>query len=81
MEQRLRVVVLTISDRCARGEQEDISGRVLVELIEAAGGEIVGRDILSDDLEPLAERLRSDARRADVDIIFTTGGTGFAPAR
>lgn len=72
-------VVLTVSDRCARGEQEDVSGPVLVELLEEMGAQITAREILADDLEPLAGKLRSYALRADVNLIVTTGGTGFAP--
>ena len=78
-KQFLRHAVLTVSDRCARGEQEDKSGATLVELIEAAGGEIIVRDVITDDLEPLAERLKNLAARPDIDVIFTTGGTGFSP--
>jgi len=78
-KQLLRHAVLTVSDRCARGEQEDKSGATLVELIEAAGGEIIVRDVITDDLEPLAERLKNLAARPDIDVIFTTGGTGFSP--
>lgn len=78
-KQPLRHAVLTVSDRCARGEQDDKSGAALVELIEAAGGEVVARDIVSDDLEPLINRLKSLAARHDVDVILTTGGTGFSP--
>ncbi|HEX8137848.1 MAG TPA: MogA/MoaB family molybdenum cofactor biosynthesis protein [Pyrinomonadaceae bacterium] len=79
MGERIRAVVLTVSDRSARGEQEDVSGRVLAELLEEMGAEVLAREILSDDLEPLSERLRAVAERADVNLIVTTGGTGFAP--
>ena len=72
-------VVLTVSDRSARGEREDVSGPVLVELLEGMGAQIVAREILTDDLEPLADKLRSFAERPDVNLILTTGGTGFAP--
>jgi molybdenum cofactor synthesis domain-containing protein len=75
----IRAVVMTVSDRSARGEQEDVSGAVLVELLEEMGAQIVAREILTDDLEPLSERLRAFADRADVNLIITTGGTGFAP--
>jgi len=78
-KQLLRHAVLTVSDRCARGEQEDKSGATLVELIETTGGEIIVRDVITDDLEPLAERLKNLAARPDIDVIFTTGGTGFSP--
>jgi molybdopterin adenylyltransferase len=76
---RISAVVLTVSDRSARGEQEDVSGRVLAELLEEMGAQVLAREILSDDLEPLAEKLRAFAERADVNLVVTTGGTGFAP--
>jgi molybdenum cofactor synthesis domain-containing protein len=72
-------VVITVSDRCARGEQEDESGAALVELLKEMGAEIVATEIVPDDLEPLAEKLCAYADRADVNLIVTTGGTGFSP--
>jgi molybdopterin adenylyltransferase len=79
MPTTIRAVAITVSDRCARGEQDDISGRALVELLRDAGAEIVAHQVLSDDLEALAERLRELADRGDVNLIITTGGTGFGP--
>src|SRR5215210_3233165 len=79
MDADILAVVLTVSDRCARGEQEDVSGPVLVGLLEEMGAQITAREILSDDLEPLADKLRTFAERADVNLIVTTGGTGVAP--
>ncbi len=75
----IRAVVITVSDRCARGEQDDESGAALVELLKEVGAEIVAIEILSDDLEPLSERLCAYADRPDVNLIVTTGGTGFSP--
>ena len=75
----IRAVIITVSDRCSRGEQEDESGAALVELLKDLGAEIVAIEILSDDLEPLSESLRAYADRADVNLIVTTGGTGFSP--
>ena len=75
----IRAVVITVSDRCARGEQDDESGAVLVELLREMGAQIVAAEILPDDLEPLTEKLRLLADRADVNLIMTTGGTGFSP--
>jgi molybdopterin adenylyltransferase len=75
----IRAVVITVSDRCARGEQSDESGAVLVELLKEMGAGIVATEILPDDLEPLSERLRSFADHADVNLVVTTGGTGFSP--
>lgn len=70
---------MTVSDGCARGLREDLSGQALVELLEEAGAEILAKEVLADDLEPLAEKLRTFADRADVNLIITTGGTGFGP--
>ena len=79
MSVEIRAVVITVSDRCARGEQRDESGAALVELLKEMGARIVATEILPDDLEPLAEKLRNYAEREDVNLILTTGGTGFSP--
>lgn len=75
----IRAVVITVSDRCARGEQVDESGAALVESLKEIGALIVATEILPDDLEQLAEKLRAYADRTDVNLIVTTGGTGFSP--
>lgn len=72
-------VAITVSDRCARGEQEDLSGAALVELLREAGAEIIAHEVLSDDPESLADTLREYGGRDDVNLIITTGGTGFGP--
>jgi molybdenum cofactor synthesis domain-containing protein len=79
MAVEINAVVITVSDRSARGEQEDVSGAVLAELLTGLGASIVAREIVSDDLEPLSQMLRTFALRTDVNLIITTGGTGFAP--
>jgi molybdopterin adenylyltransferase len=75
----IRAVVITVSDGCARGLREDISGAALTELMEELGALVVAKEVLPDDLEPLSDKLRSYAERADVNLIVTTGGTGFGP--
>jgi molybdopterin adenylyltransferase len=79
METIIRAVVITVSDRSASGEREDLSGEVLAGLLAEAGAEVVAREILSDDLEALAAALRSYADRDDVNLVVTTGGTGLSP--
>ena len=79
MAVEIKAVVITVSDRCARGEQRDESGVALVELLREAGAEIVAAEVLPDDLEPLTGKLRTYAERPDVNLIVTTGGTGFSP--
>jgi len=75
----IRAAVITVSDSCSRGEREDDSGAALAELLRASGAEIVEKEILSDDLEPLVQRLGEIALRDDVNLIVTTGGTGLGP--
>lgn len=75
----LRFAVLTVSDRSARGERPDASGPALVAVIERQGWEVKRQEILPDDLRMLRESLAAWADRGDVDIILTTGGTGFSP--
>jgi len=79
MSTPIRAAVITASDACSRGERADDSGAALVELLESSGAEIVERKIVSDDLEPLVQTLSSFARRDDVNLIVTTGGTGLGP--
>jgi len=75
----IRAVVVTVSDACSRGERKDASGEALVQLLTELGAEIVVTAMVPDDRDPLAETLRGFADRSDVNLIITTGGTGFAP--
>lgn len=79
MSTPIRAAVITVSDACSRGERADDSGAALVELLAASGAEIAEKKILSDDLAPLVQVLEAIARRRDVNLILTTGGTGLGP--
>jgi molybdenum cofactor synthesis domain-containing protein len=72
----VRVVVLTISDRCWRGEQIDLSGPAICRLLEEAGAGAVTSETLPDELDLISASLRRHAESAD--LIVTTGGTGLA---
>lgn len=71
----MKVAVVTVSD--TRTVADDLSGNKLVELLESAGAEITERLLVSDELATLREALYSLTERGDVDLIVTTGGTGF----
>jgi molybdenum cofactor synthesis domain-containing protein len=75
----IRVAVLTVSDRSARGEREDVSGPVLAELLREAGANVIAQEVVSDELETLTEKLRELADREEVNLVVTTGGTGLSP--
>ncbi len=74
----IRAAVVTVSDRSARGEREDLSGARLAEAVEAAGGEVVVRVIVADERADLEKELCRLADSEKVPLILTTGGTGFA---
>lgn len=76
---QIHAVVITASDACSVGERADESGAALVSLLTELGAEIVAKEILNDELDPLADKLRMYADRDDVNLIVTTGGTGFGP--
>src|SRR5438876_10316820 len=79
MPTQIHAVVITASDACSDGEREDESGATLVQLLTELGTKIIAKEIVNDDLEPLADLLRTYADRADVNLIVSTGGTGFRP--
>jgi molybdopterin adenylyltransferase len=75
----LRFGILTVSDRSARGERPDLSGPALIDLVTAQGWKVERVAILADDLAELRETLSVWADGAQLDVILTTGGTGFSP--
>ena len=76
---KIRFGILTLSDRSARGERQDSSGPALAALIEAEHWSVVRHEILPDDEPAIREILVSWADSRDMDVILTTGGTGFSP--
>ena len=75
---RLRVGVITVSDRSAQGERPDLSGPALVEAVQTEGWEVVRQDVLPDDLESISVKLAAWADSGELDVLLTTGGTGFS---
>ena len=73
----LRVAVLTVSD--SRTEETDKSGALLAERLTAAGHELAGKAIVLDEVEAIRAQVRSWAADEGVDVVLSTGGTGFAP--
>ena len=73
----IKAAIITVSD--TRRNEDDISGKRLAELLSSIGSEIVEKMIVSDDLEHLRNTLYALAEREDINLIVTTGGTGFGP--
>jgi molybdenum cofactor synthesis domain-containing protein len=71
-------VVVTVSDRCARGEATDRSGPRAVELLAAAGYEVPEARVVPDGVGPVTEALTA-ALGGGARVVVTTGGTGVGP--
>jgi molybdenum cofactor synthesis domain-containing protein len=77
----ITAAILTISDRCSRGEAEDASGPLLETLVrQHLAAEVISRACVPDEEGQIASRLRTWAMAAaPPDLILTTGGTGLTP--
>jgi molybdenum cofactor biosynthesis protein B len=73
----LRIAVLTVSD--TRTEDSDTSGRLLAERVTAAGHALSARTIVADDIAAIRAQVQDWVAGENIDVILTTGGTGFAP--
>lgn len=75
----VRVAILTISDRCAQNERENLSGPAMEEMLPDNAFEVCERVIVPDEMNEIVERLAEFSDRGGVDLVLTTGGTGFGP--
>lgn len=73
---RLSVGVIIASDKGAKGEREDTSGKVLEEKVLEIGGEVTHYSIVPDELEVIAEKIKEFVKKG-CDLILTSGGTGW----
>ena len=74
----MRLGIICVSDRCYNGECEDRSGPAIAECVKELSNENVYR-LVPDEKELISEAIIEFADEFKVDVIFTTGGTGFAP--
>jgi molybdopterin adenylyltransferase len=75
----MRVALLTVSSSKARGDGPDQGGERLGEFAAELGLEITAREVVSDDRLVIEDRLRHFTDSLEVDLVLTTGGTGFSP--
>ena len=73
---KISAFILTISD--TRQLSDDASGDKLAELLLSTGAEVIGKLIVSDDLDDIQSSLEVLVERGDVNLVVTTGGTGFS---
>lgn len=74
-----QAAVITLSDKGARGERMDESGPAIAGRLKAAGYEVVEQLLIADDAEMLKKQLCRLADQRQLDLVLTTGGTGFSP--
>ena len=77
-EDGFRAAVITVSTSKARGEGDDISGPALAVFAERLGLEVVGVEVIPDERELIAGRLRFWCDEGGCELVLTTGGTGFS---
>ncbi|MFH1469329.1 MAG: MogA/MoaB family molybdenum cofactor biosynthesis protein [Pseudomonadota bacterium] len=75
----MKAAILTVSDSTARGEREDQSGPHIAARLRDGGWEVVETAVVPDDPDAIAAFLERAADRLAVDVVLTTGGTGFSP--
>lgn len=73
-----RVAVVTISDACSRQEREDASGKAIRELLKGCPYKVERYEIIPDELNMIKKKLTELCDSGKIDLILTTGGTGFA---
>ncbi len=76
INEQIKAIVVTVSD--SRHEDDDISGVTLLGLLISIGAEVHEKIIVSDDFDDLRQTLYVLTEREDINLIITTGGTGFA---
>ena len=72
----IKVGILTISDKGSRGEREDLSGKVIKEVVKKVNGEVKYYQIIPDEKDIIQEELIKAVYNLHLDLILTTGGTG-----
>lgn len=75
----IRAGILTASDKGSIGERVDESGKVIAERIREIGAEVVEYVVVPDERDIISAKLKSMADELCIDLILTTGGTGFSP--
>ncbi|MCD6395594.1 MAG: MogA/MoaB family molybdenum cofactor biosynthesis protein [Planctomycetes bacterium] len=75
----IKAAVLTISDSCSAGTRQDQSGPAVKDMLISTNIDVGEILLLPDDQDQIAARLKSLCDDTDIDIIITTGGTGFGP--
>jgi molybdenum cofactor synthesis domain-containing protein len=75
----IKAVVLTISDSCATGQRDDVSGQTIVDILNQNKFDVCEKKIVADETRTITRELIHFSDKAELDVVFTTGGTGLGP--
>ena len=75
----IRVAILTVSDSCAEGKREDISGHVIEEMLSRDKFQLQEKRVVPSSYDAIVKELNIFSDKSDIDVVFTTGGTGLGP--
>jgi molybdopterin adenylyltransferase len=75
---KIQVGIITVSDRAAAGQYDDLGGPLLREAADGYGWEVVSETVVSDDKEQIQRAIREQIAKG-AHLVLTTGGTGVAP--
>lgn len=73
----IRVAILIMSDKGAKGEREDESGKFIVEMLDPATFQVTAYEIIPDEFDVIVSRLSEFSKKND--LLLTSGGTGLSP--
>ena len=74
----IEIAVLTSSDSCYKGEAEDVSGKLVSEMVKTINGRTAAYDVVPDEIPAIKEKLLHYCDTLKVNVVITTGGTGFS---
>jgi molybdopterin adenylyltransferase len=75
----IKTAVLTVSDSCAGGQRQDVSGASVEKILQRAGFEVSQKKVVPDDEGAIADQLKFFCDKGSVELVVTVGGTGLGP--
>lgn len=75
----LKVGVITVSDSASEGGRESVSDKVVIEMVQKIGGEVLSQSVIPDEEEIISNEIKRLVDELHLDIVVTTGGTGLSP--
>jgi len=75
----ITAAILTVSDSCAKGIREDVSGKCLARLLKRRGAHVLREEVVEDNKKKIVARLKFIVDELRIKLVLTSGGTGLSP--